>query len=286
MINETRTIDATGIDQMGGSPHCKEQQMDQCIAVTNAPARSLPDARAGGKSSLQEENDILIAEAAHDLRNSLTVIRGITYAQRRRLERDGELDRTQVAQGLKHIDAMVAHMDALLSRFLDGARPESPRALVLLREPVDLAALTWEIVIEHEMLGKSHQIRLDAPHPVIGPWDRALVRRVVSNLLSNAIKYSPKGSSVSVAVHREDAAEESWGVLTVTDHGLGIPPHDLPLVFEDFYRGERVTKSVPGTGLGLAIVRRAVDRHGGQVAITSEEGKGTRIAIRLPVGDE
>lgn len=285
MINETRTTDAMGTGKMGGSPRSKEQQMDQCIAATNPPSRSLPDARGRGNSSLQEENNILIAEAAHDLRNSLTIIRGITYAQRRQLERDGELDRTQVAQGLKHIDAMVVGMEALLSELLDGTRPVSPRALVLLREPVDLAALVWEIVAEHEMLGMSRQICLDAPHPVVGPWDRALVRRVVSNVLSNAIKYSPEGTSISVAVHREDAAAESWAVLTVIDHGLGIPPQDLPSVFDAFYRGQRETDSVPGTGLGLAIVRRIVDEHEGEVAITSAEGSGTSIMIRLPIGD-
>jgi signal transduction histidine kinase len=260
--------------------------MDQGIAVTNIPARSLPDARAGGTPSLEEENTILVAEVAHDLRTSLTIITGVTYMLRRRLARDGEVDHADMAQSLEQIDATAAHMNALLGQLRDTIHPEPPHPRVLHREPIDLAALTLEVVTGQEMLGVSHRICIDAPHPVVGPWDRSLVRRVVINLLSNAMKYSPEGSAVVVAVHRADAAEESWAILTVTDRGLGIPSQDLPSVFDAFYRGQHVPDSVPGTGLGLAIVHRIVDQHGGQVAISSEEGRGTSIVIRLPICDE
>ena len=168
----------------------------------------------------------------------------------------------------------------------DAARLEPPHPSVLQPEPIDLAALTLEVVTEQEVVGLSHHICVDAPYPVVGPWDRSLVRRVVINLLSNAMKYSPEGSAVLLAVDREDAAAESWAVLTVTDHGLGIPPQDLPSVFDAFYRGQHVPDGVPGTGLGLAIVHRIVDQHGGEVAISSEEGRGTSIVIRLPMCDE
>jgi signal transduction histidine kinase len=126
---------------------------------------------------------------------------------------------------------------------------------------------------------------LAAPQAVTGRWDRTQLERAVINLVSNAMKYSPAGSEVILAVRRVDAARERWAILSVTDYGSGIPQRDLPHVFEDFYRGGNVDHGVAGTGLGLAIVRRTVDQHGGELAISSEEGSGATITIRLPIDD-
>lgn len=230
------------------------------------------------------ENIFLVAAAAHDLRNPLTVITGITEMLQWRLEREGEVDRTRVMEGLKEIDAMAARMNTLIGQLLDATRPEQQHPVTLHREPVDLAALVLEVVCEQRLLGTSHRVCVDVPYPVTGRWDRALVWRVLTNLLSNALKYSSEDSTVVVAVCREEAAAGSWAVLTVTDHGDGIPPHDLSSVFDPYYRTRRAHGTVLGVGLGLAIVRKIVDQHGGQVTITSEEGKGTTVMVRLPAG--
>jgi len=106
----------------------------------------------------------------------------------------------------------------------------------------------------------------------------ALLERAVMNVLDNAAKWSPPGGRVGVTLE----ANSAWH-LTVTDHGPGIAPEDLPHIFERFYRAESA-RSMPGSGLGLAIVRNLVTSHGGSIDVTSSaDGGGTRVEIVLPL---
>jgi signal transduction histidine kinase len=107
--------------------------------------------------------------------------------------------------------------------------------------------------------------------------DEALLRHVVENLLSNAVKYSPRGSKVYFKVWRDGCDV----VLEIRDQGIGIPIADHARLFETFHRGSNVG-TVSGNGLGLSIVKRAVDLHGGTLAVESEVGAGTRFTVRLP----
>jgi signal transduction histidine kinase len=95
--------------------------------------------------------------------------------------------------------------------------------------------------------------------------------------LANAIKYSPRGSTVQLRLAREGADV----LIEVSDQGIGIPAADRARLFEAFERGSNVGAR-PGNGLGLAIARRAVELHGGSLAVASEVGSGTRFTVRLP----
>lgn len=112
--------------------------------------------------------------------------------------------------------------------------------------------------------------------------DESLLRHICGNLLSNAIKFSPDGSLVIFRFSREG----NEGVLTVTDHGRGIPNTDLKRLFQSFQRGSNVSDT-PGTGLGLMIVKKCVDIHGGSITVESEEGRGATFTVKLPLfGDK
>ena len=115
-----------------------------------------------------------------------------------------------------------------------------------------------------------------------GPWDPVRVARVLANLVGNAIKYSPGGGEVRVSVVREPGPGGDWAVVSVSDHGLGIPEADLPHIFERFQRASNVAGRIAGTGIGLAISRRIVERHGGTIDVRSEEGVGTTFTVKLP----
>jgi signal transduction histidine kinase len=103
------------------------------------------------------------------------------------------------------------------------------------------------------------------------------LRQVVINLLENALKFTPANGKISLTV------EQSTDAITVTvsDSGIGIPPEDLPHVFERFHRGRNASE-YSGNGLGLAIVKAIVSEHYGQVAIQSPAGQGTKVSIVLP----
>jgi len=149
---------------------------------------------------------------------------------------------------------------------------------------VDLAALLRRTVCAEQELADEHLIRVVSSPPVLeGPWDGDRLCRLLSNLIGNAVKYSARGQSVDVALDTESDAEGQWAVLTVADHGIGIPTTDIPFVFEPFHRGSNVG-SIDGTGLGLASVWQIIKECDGRLWLTSEEGMGTRITVRLPFG--
>jgi signal transduction histidine kinase len=108
--------------------------------------------------------------------------------------------------------------------------------------------------------------------------DNSQIRRILTNLLENALKFtSPRG-----VITLRLAARDSQAVLSVSDTGIGIPPEDLPHLFERFHRGRNASR-YPGSGLGLAIVKALVDEQGGTVRAESEMGVGTSIIVTLPL---
>jgi two-component system OmpR family sensor kinase len=101
---------------------------------------------------------------------------------------------------------------------------------------------------------------------------------VFDNLLSNAIKYSPGAGIAKITAGIEDG----WLAIDVEDNGIGIPPGDIDRLFERYFRGSNVS-GIVGTGVGLNLVKMVVDLHGGDIAVASEEGKGSRFTVRLPI---
>jgi len=108
--------------------------------------------------------------------------------------------------------------------------------------------------------------------------DPKLLFQVFSNLLSNAVKYSPEGRPIEVIA----AIEAREIVVTILDHGIGIPEKDLDRLFERYHRGSNVS-GIVGTGVGLYLVKMVVDLHGGSIAVDSREGEGSRFTVRLPI---
>jgi signal transduction histidine kinase len=107
---------------------------------------------------------------------------------------------------------------------------------------------------------------------------------VIENLVGNALKYSPQGGPVIVEVVREaHLSDQSWAMLRVQDHGLGIASDDLPRVFEPFWRSARLSAQIRGTGVGLASAREIVERHGGRIEVASTEGAGSTFTVHLPL---
>src|SRR5207245_8236514 len=122
---------------------------------------------------------------------------------------------------------------------------------------------------------------------LMGWFDLPRTEQVVRNLLSNAIKYSPAGGEIELGVRpRRDAHGTAQEVLIwVKDQGIGIAAHDLPHLFERFYRAVTLDRSISGFGIGLYLTKELVQGHGGRIWVESTKGQGSTFFLALPLGD-
>ena len=124
------------------------------------------------------------------------------------------------------------------------------------------------------------EIAPDLP-PVIG--DEAALRSAVQNLVANAVKYGGADRWVGIRAEQVKDHGRSEVRITVSDHGPGIPPDELPRIFDPFYRGgDALARQIHGNGLGLSLVKRIVAAHGGQVTVSTRAGAGSAFTISLP----
>ncbi|MEI6510141.1 MAG: PAS domain S-box protein [bacterium] len=171
-------------------------------------------------------------------------------------------------------------LERMINNLVDSQRTEEGRFPLLLA-PCDLTELVKRVVEDSQGYALSSVVSFDLklqPVPE-GVCDEEALSRVVENLLINAVKFSLKGGKVEVRL----GMEGDTLLLEVEDHGLGIPADEQAQLFQPFQRGSSAQeKRIPGTGLGLYVCRRIVEEHGGAISLTSEEGKGTIVTVRLP----
>jgi signal transduction histidine kinase/ActR/RegA family two-component response regulator len=218
-----------------------------------------------------------LAMLAHELRNPLAPIRNaiaIMGAHR-------DLPR-EVAWSREVIERQTGQLARLVDDLLDVSRITRGK-LRMRGEPMDLNVAVHRALEASRPLVESRkqdlQLRL-SPKPIVVHGDMTRLTQVIVNLLNNAAKYTPEGGRVEVAT-RIDGDD---GVVTVSDNGMGIPPHLLERVFDLFAQGERtLDRSEGGLGIGLTLARRIVALHGGSVVARSEgAGKGAEFEMRLP----
>ena len=220
-----------------------------------------------------------VADAAHELGTPMTALQAdldLAVEAPDAEARDRHLARAQ--EQLERLDTLRRGLLAL-SRLEGPARPETAS------ETANLADVVREIV--GSMASRADQLDIGLVADLGGdqaglvvPCERARLAGVVANLVDNALKFTPAGGRVTVTLAAQ-AGAPGWVRLVVEDTGVGIDATELPLVFERFHRA-RSTQAIPGSGLGLAIVRATVERAGGEVAIDSEVGRGTRVTVVLP----
>jgi two-component system phosphate regulon sensor histidine kinase PhoR len=223
-----------------------------------------------------------IANASHELRTPLTSLRGFIET----LQGQARDDPGARRQFLEIMSAQAGRMTRLLDDLLSLSRVEM-RAHVPPREEVEINEIVQEVVDLLQPIAEEAGIALrfapaPAPCPVRG--DRDELVQVVQNLAQNAIKYGRRGGHVDVRVAREivGRSQPDRIVISVTDDGVGIAEEHLPRLTERFYRVDVMeSRDKGGTGLGLAIVKHILNRHGGQLRITSKLGQGSTFTVLL-----
>ncbi|MEU7097660.1 HAMP domain-containing histidine kinase [Streptomyces longwoodensis] len=224
-------------------------------------------------SSLADSHELqqqLIADAGHELRTPLTSLRTNIELLTRSEETGRPLPEADRKALLASVKAQMTELASLIGDLQELSRSERQRG-----ERVQVVSL--EDAVESAL----RRARLRGPELTIDaslePWytraEPAALERAVVNVLDNAVKFSPEGGTVEVRL--------ADGVLTVRDHGPGIPEDELPHVFDRFWRSPSA-RALPGSGLGLSIVARTVQQSGGQVTLARAEGGGTVATVRLP----
>ena len=211
-----------------------------------------------------------VADASHELRTPLSTIRG--YAELAGRTPD---DATALSGSLSKVSSEADRMSGLVDDLLLLARLDAGRPLD--RQPVDVTRLLLEAVTDARVLAPDHRWRLDLPEePVEVDGDEQRLHQVITNLLTNARVHTPRGTTVTVGVHRE----RDGTAVVVADDGPGFPADLADTAFERFARGDVARTRTGGAGLGLSIAAAIVGAHGGRVSLSSRPGD-TRITVEL-----
>lgn len=242
------------------------------------------------RQAAEEANNLkshFLSMVSHELRTPLNLIVGLSEMALWEQARvcDGDSDR--LVETLRHyheqIYASAQHLDRLIRDVLDLGSSQLGQ-LKLACAPLDIGDLLREIVPMGRQMAQAKQLTWKDEIPADLPYiwgDRTRMRQIILNLLSNAVKFTPQGQITLQAELRGDEI-----TITICDTGLGIPPEEQSIIFDEFRQSSRsAARGYGGMGLGLAIARRLVEMHGGRIGVASggEEGQGSAFYFTLPV---
>src|SRR2546421_3869842 len=219
-----------------------------------------------------------VSNVSHELRTPLALIR--LYAETLELGRITTKEKKQ--QYYRIIRKESERLTALINNILDFSRIEAGRKEYEFRE-TDIADLVRNTLDSYryqiEQQGFAFQESIDPNLPVVRV-DREAIARAVVNLVNNALKYSDGEKFLGVKLYRDNGSVK----LEVEDHGIGIAGRDQSKIFEKFYRtGDPLVHNTKGSGLGLSLVRHITEAHGGDIAVESTPGKGSRFILSMPL---
>lgn len=217
-----------------------------------------------------------VANVSHELRTPLASIKGFAETLR-----EGGIDDEKNRLGfVKSIENHADRMTDLVDDLLDLTAIESGQRAPT-KEPLDLTEMVDEVIDSLKQLAARKNVTLMSEVKNIAPvpFDKKQIKQVLTNLLQNAIKFNKEKGTVTIRAKDETDTL----IVSVTDTGIGIPPSDLPRIFERFYRVDKArSREMGGTGLGLAIVKHIIEAHGGRLTVESTQGEGSTFQFTLP----
>jgi signal transduction histidine kinase len=219
-----------------------------------------------------------VSNVSHELRTPLALIR--LYAETLELGRITTQDKKE--QYYRIIRKESERLTALINNILDFSRIEAGRKEYEFRE-TDIAELVRNTLDSYryqiEQQGFAFEENIDTNLPAV-KVDREAIARALVNLVNNALKYSSEEKYLGVKLYRENGVVK----LEVMDHGIGIARRDHAKIFEKFYRaGDPLVHNTKGSGLGLSLVRHITEAHGGDIAVESTPGRGSKFILSLPL---
>jgi len=233
------------------------------------------------RKKLEDMRTEFVANVSHELRTPLTSIRGFLETL---LEGKVE-DQATIRRFLEIINRETARLTRLIDDLLNLSKIEE-RQVVHRWQAVQLLDTVNKAIVMFQAQAKEQNLELVTELPAELPvvrGDPDMLAQVLINLVDNAIKFTPAGGRITV---RAGANEENVRI-DVEDTGIGIPPENIPRIFERFYRVEKSrSRELGGIGLGLAIVKHIIRAHGGKTGVESIVGKGSKFSFTLPIDDK
>ena len=227
--------------------------------------------------SMVKAQQRLLGDISHELRSPLARL-GVALGlarQRSGADATGALDR---------IERESDNLNEMISQLLELTRLESGTD-VRKRTTIDLASLVRDVAedADYEARGVNRSVQVVWTERCSINGIEDLLRSAVENVVRNAVRFTPEGTAVEVALQRQNGVAGNVAVISVRDHGKGVPAESLEKIFRPFYRAEdaRDRQSGGGTGLGLAITERAVRMHGGSVKAENAKDGGLAVEMRL-----
>ena len=248
-------------------------------AMASADAYEAERRRAEALAELDRAKTAFFSNVSHEFRTPLTLM----------LAPLEDVLSGQLSKDEMRAQVTIAHRNGtrllrLVNSLLDFSRLEAGRVRAAY-EPVDLARFSAEIASSFRSAFERAGLTLDVRSAVLpGPVfvDREMWEKILLNLLSNAFKFTLTGG---VVVTLAPSADGSGVCMSVADTGIGIPEAEIPRLFERFHRVEGAQgRTFEGSGIGLALVQELVRLHGGDIAVSSEEGRGATFTVTLPFG--
>ncbi len=277
--------------------HCDDEELGAKVEAF-LRIRRLHDALDRERRQMAEANVQLSAMSrmkedvtqmiVHDIKNPLGVVMGALQGLRAHLE--GEMAAEDAAALLGLAEERAGAILKLAQELLDVSRLED-EAVALAPEPVDFRAFVARALTRHTPEASRRGLALSGPadgEPLVVAVDEAHMARVLDNLVGNALKYTQAGGRIAIGLEafsgrRFGERGSRFLELSVSDTGPGIPPADLPRLFDRYFRADARRRGLAdGTGLGLHVVKRVVEAHGGWVRVESELGKGATFRVTVP----
>lgn len=225
----------------------------------------------------EKQQKEFVANVSHELKTPITTIKSYTET----LLEGAKDDEETCAEFLKVINSESDRMSRLISDLLKLSRIDSNNDKWK-KEAIVVDEMIKNIKDRLELQAKSKNITMKfmpATNNAKVKFDMDGLERILLNIVGNAIKYTPDGGAVSIATYYE----RKYLIISVKDTGIGIPKEDLSSVFDRFYRVDKArSREMGGTGLGLSIAKEIAEAHDSFIDITSSDGKGTKVLIKIP----
>jgi two-component system sensor histidine kinase KdpD len=233
---------------------------------------------AASKAEAARQSDelksTLLDALAHEFKTPLTSIKAASTA----LLSSNALRPEQQRELLSIVDEETDRLSVLVTEAIQMARIEAGR-VILRRESHSVQELVESVLNKLRTVVEDRKIQVNIAAGLPPVWvDGELIEVALRQLIDNALKYSPAGSPVSLAAE----SKEGRVIVSVADHGPGIPEAEQSRIFEKFYRAEASRHQIPGAGLGLVIAREIIHAHGGEIWVDSKPGEGSIFEFSLP----